>query len=81
MRRLVLLLVVALAPLVAACAPKAKPAPACHSSYTPCVPIASDVDCAGGSGDGPAYVGVVRVIGPDVYGLDADHDGIGCELG
>jgi hypothetical protein len=45
-----------------------------------CVPIASDVDCAGGTGDGPAYVvGPVRVIGSDIYGLDHDHDGIGCE--
>jgi resuscitation-promoting factor RpfB len=44
------------------------------------VPFASDVDCAGGSGDGPAYVeGPVRVVGTDKYRLDADHDGIGCE--
>ncbi len=54
----------------------------CHPSYDPCVPIASDVDCAGGSGNGPEYVrGPVRVIGPDVYGLDRDGDGIGCERG
>ena len=53
----------------------------CHPNYSgACVPVASDVDCAGGSGDGPAYVrGPVRVIGPDVYGLDRDKDGIGCE--
>jgi hypothetical protein len=44
------------------------------------VPIASDVDCAGGSGNGPAYVsGPVQVLGGDPYGLDADGDGIGCE--
>lgn len=44
------------------------------------MPIASDVDCAGGSGDGPAYVrGPVRVIGKDIYRLDHDGDGIGCE--
>ena len=43
------------------------------------VPFASDVDCAGGSGNGPAYTGRVQVIGPDVYGLDNDGDGIGCE--
>jgi hypothetical protein len=56
------------------------PAPACHPSYSGCVPVADDVDCAGGSGNGPAYVsGPVNVIGPDVYGLDSDHDGIGCE--
>lgn len=53
----------------------------CHASYQgACVPIASDVDCAGGSGNGPAYVrGPVRVVGPDVYGLDRDKDGWGCE--
>jgi hypothetical protein len=44
-----------------------------------CVPIASDVDCAGGKGNGPAYVrGPVRVTGRDVYDLDRDGDGIGC---
>lgn len=45
-----------------------------------CVPVASDVDCAGGSGNGPAYVsGVVKVIGADVYDLDRDNDGFGCD--
>jgi hypothetical protein len=51
----------------------------CHRSHEPCVPVASDVDCAGGSGNGPAYTGQVQVISPDVYGLDNDGDGIGCE--
>jgi hypothetical protein len=53
----------------------------CHPSYTgKCVPIASDVDCAGGSGNGPVYVrGPVYVVGPDEYDLDRDGDGIGCE--
>jgi hypothetical protein len=54
----------------------------CHPAYTPCVPIDSDVDCAGGSGNGPSYVqGPVTVINPgdDPYGLDKDGDGIGCE--
>jgi hypothetical protein len=52
----------------------------CDPNYDPCVPVASDVDCAGGKGNGPAYVyGPVTVIGQDVYGLDRDHDGIGCE--
>ena len=53
----------------------------CDLNYAgACVPIASDVDCAGGNGNGPAYVkGTVRVIGKDVYGLDRDHDGLGCE--
>ena len=53
----------------------------CDPNYTgACVPIASDVDCAGGSGDGPAYVqGPVRVVGTDIYGLDRDGDGTGCD--
>ena len=52
----------------------------CDANYSGCVPVASDVDCAGGSGNGPAYVsGPVRVVGSDVYGLDADKDGLGCE--
>ncbi len=53
----------------------------CHPSYVgECVPIASDVDCAGGSGNGPEYiVGPVQVVGPDDYDLDRDGDGIGCD--
>lgn len=52
----------------------------CDPNYSGCVPIASDVDCAGGNGNGPAYVkGPVRVIGRDIYKLDGDGDGIGCE--
>jgi hypothetical protein len=52
----------------------------CHPSYTgACVPIVSDVDCIGGSGNGPYYVGRVNVVGPDVYDLDRDGDGVGCE--
>ncbi len=55
----------------------------CDPNYSgACVPIASDVDCAGGSGNRPAYVqGPVRVVGTDIYGLDRDGDGIGCEDG
>jgi hypothetical protein len=55
----------------------------CDPNYSgACVPIASDVDCAGGSGNGPAYVqGPVQVVGTDIYGLDRDGDGIGCEDG
>jgi len=52
----------------------------CDPNYRPCVPIASDVDCAGGSGNGPAYVdGPVYVIGTDIYDLDRDGDGVGCD--
>ncbi|WP_426998499.1 hypothetical protein [Pseudarthrobacter sp. N5] len=62
--------------------PAAPAAPSgCDSNYAgACVPIASDVDCAGGSGNGPAYVrGPVTVVGSDIYGLDNDRDGVGCE--
>ena len=53
----------------------------CDSNYSGgCVPVASDVDCAGGSGNGPAYVsGTVRVTGADIYDLDRDGDGYGCD--
>lgn len=53
----------------------------CDQNYSgQCVPIASDVDCAGGSGNGPAYVrGPVYVVGSDIYGLDRNNDGVGCE--
>ena len=50
------------------------------NSSAACVPIASDVDCAGGGGNGPAYVsGPVYVVGRDIYKLDRNGDGIGCE--
>ncbi|PIL20440.1 hypothetical protein P775_09455 [Puniceibacterium antarcticum] len=56
-------------------------AQSCDPNYAKaCVPIASDVDCAGGNGNGPAYVtGPVIVVGSDIYGLDRDGDGIACE--
>jgi hypothetical protein len=54
----------------------------CHPSYEgACLPVGQgDVDCAGGSGNGPHYVrGPVYVVGPDEYELDRDGDGIACE--
>lgn len=52
----------------------------CDPNYSGCVPIASDVDCAGGSGDGPAYAnGPVTIIGQDIYDLDRDGDGVACD--
>jgi hypothetical protein len=59
----------------------AKPVSKCDSNYSgACVPIASDVDCAGGSGNGPAYVkGPVKVVGNDIYRLDRDGDGTACD--
>ncbi|WP_250029610.1 G5 domain-containing protein [Paractinoplanes maris] len=59
---------------------KSVPTNKCDPNYTPCVPIASDVDCAGGSGNGPAYVdGPVTVVGSDIYKLDRDGDGTACD--
>lgn len=52
----------------------------CTHGYDPCIPPGPDVDCAGGSGNGPRYVeGPVHVTGSDPYGLDRDGDGVGCE--
>ncbi|NQX15159.1 G5 domain-containing protein [Rathayibacter sp. VKM Ac-2857] len=68
--------------LVPAPAPAPEPADAgCHPSYAgECVPIASDGDCAAGSGNGPVYIqGPVTVVGPDEYDLDRDGDGIACD--
>jgi hypothetical protein len=58
-----------------------QPSSSCDPNYSgACVPIASDVDCQGGSGNGPAYVsGPVTVVGNDIYGLDRDGNGTGCE--
>ena len=39
----------------------------------------SDYDCSGGSGDGPYYTGLVRVLGNDHYDLDRDGDDIACD--
>ncbi|WP_368496841.1 G5 domain-containing protein [Herbiconiux sp. A18JL235] len=59
----------------------AAPGGGCDPNYAgACVPIDSDVDCAGGSGNGPSYVrGPVQVIGSDIYDLDRDGDGIACD--
>jgi hypothetical protein len=56
------------------------------NDYSPPIPPGPDVDCAGGSGDGPRYegqggvpFGPFQVIRADIYGLDGDDDGVGCE--
>jgi hypothetical protein len=71
----------AFAPAANAAPVPQQPSSSCDPNYSgACVPIASDVDCAGGSGNGPAYVsGPVTVVGKDIYGLDRDGNGIGCE--
>ena len=48
----------------------------CHSSYSPCLPIVGDLDCADVRRLGKAPV---RVVGSDPYRLDGDGDGWGCE--
>jgi micrococcal nuclease len=48
----------------------------CHASYTPCLPIVADLDCADVRDLGKAPV---TVKGPDEYRLDGDRDGLGCE--
>jgi hypothetical protein len=68
------------APQIQSPSPPPAPSGGCTPGYDPCIPPGPDVDCAGGSGNGPRYVqGPVTVTGSDPYGLDADHDGIGCE--
>ena len=61
--------------------PPPPPPSNCDSNYAgTCVPIDSDVDCSGGSGDGPSYAsGPVTVVGSDIYDLDRDGDGVGCD--
>lgn len=60
-------------------APEPPPSNDCTPGYDPCIPPGSDVDCAGGSGNGPRYVeGPVYVTGSDPYGLDGNHDGVAC---
>jgi hypothetical protein len=60
--------------------PPPSPPPTNCQGYSPCLTPGPDVDCAGGSGDGPRYVnGPVSVTGSDPYALDSDGDGVGCE--
>ena len=72
---------VVIAPPAPAPIQPAAPAGSCDPNYEGgCVPIDSDVDCAGGSGNGPSYVqGPVYIVGTDIYGLDRNGDGVGCE--
>ncbi len=56
--------------------PSPQPAGNCHPSYTPCLPVVGDLDCAAVRALG---VAPVRVTGSDPYRLDGDNDGYGCE--
>lgn len=54
-------------------APSPAPTSNCNPNYTPCIPnVPYDLNC-------PDVGMTVRVIGVDVYRLDRDKDGIGCE--
>lgn len=73
---------------LAAPAPAPEPEPEAEQAGSGCDPNYSgacldpnspDYDCEGGSGDGPDYVGIVQVVGSDVYDLDADGDGTACD--
>jgi hypothetical protein len=53
----------------------------CDANYNgACLnPNSPDYDCVGGSGNGPDYTGLVRVVGDDHFLLDRDGDGYACE--
>ncbi|MGD9990525.1 hypothetical protein [Pseudonocardia sp.] len=44
----------------------------CHANYNPCLPRVHDLDC-------PDIGHRVTVVETDVYRLDADDDGTGCD--
>jgi len=62
--------------------PAARPEADCTPGYSPCIPSgSSDVDCSGGTGDGPRYTEAnvrYRVTGSDPYRLDGNGDGWAC---
>ena len=62
-------------------ASQSSPALECTPGYDPCLPPSSDYDCNGGGGNGPSFADRVIVTGPDIYELDRDGDGVGCDLG
>jgi hypothetical protein len=60
--------------------PQPPPPPTNCQGYSPCIPPGPDVDCVGGSGDGPRYRdGPIYVTGSDPYDLDRDGNGVACE--
>ena len=83
-RRVLFLLLAAITTTIATLVPSAyaEPRPRRRARLPPHYDPASsplDADCVGG-GDGPAFVqGPIRVVSLDIYGLDGDGNGIGCE--
>ncbi len=64
-------------PITTAAPPPA--ASGCDPNYSGCLdPSLGDYDCQDGEGDGPGRTGEVEVLGDDIYRLDRDGDGIGC---
>jgi hypothetical protein len=62
--------------------PDVIPDRACHPSYeNACLATdLGDYDCDGRGEDGPNFVrGRLRVVGPDVFALDRDGNGVACE--
>ncbi len=47
----------------------------CEPGYTPCLPVAGDLDC----GDISDGLKPIHVTGNDPYNLDSDGDHLGCE--
>ncbi len=53
----------------------------CTPGYRPCIRQGRDVDCLPANGaNGPRFTSMIyRVTGVDVYDLDDDEDGVGCD--
>ncbi|MBA2742058.1 MAG: hypothetical protein H0U46_08615 [Actinobacteria bacterium] len=49
---------------------------ACTRGYSPCLPVRKDLDC----GQIANAKKPIRVVGADPYRLDADRNGLGCQL-
>jgi hypothetical protein len=62
--------------LVGAAATAPTSAKACAPGYSPCLPVAADLDC----GQIPDSKKPIRVTGDDQYALDRDDDGLACEI-
>jgi hypothetical protein len=57
------------------------PSPLEMAAMSAGLPMSSKASSIGSvtTGNGPNYVGRVIVVGYDEFGLDSDHDGIGCD--